>query len=155
MKKENLSLRRLIISAIFFYLLWGSANYLYTWALSFTSPSVVTAVFSSAPAFVFLLSLFLLRERFTFLKAIAVLFCIGGVVLIASAQGIDNASFKGVLFALLSAICAALYKVALKLALGDAGLATTSVYLTLLGCVNMFCFWPVWLILSATGVEYI
>ena len=61
MIKEKLSLKRILISAFIFYLLWAGANYLYTWALGFTSPSIVTAVFSSAPAFVFLLSLWILH----------------------------------------------------------------------------------------------
>lgn len=69
-------------------------------------------------------------------------------MLIASSQGIGGASFKGVIFALGSAICAALYKVNLKFAIGDAGLATTSVYLFMLGSINLVLFWPVWLILS-------
>ncbi len=155
MAKDRLSFKRLLLAAFIFYLLWGGANYLYTWALGFTSASVVTAVFSSAPAFVFILSLLILHEKFTFLKLLAVLFCIGGVVLIASSSGIHNGSIKGVLFALLSAIFAALYKVNLKFAIGDAGIATTSVYLSLLGGINLFCFWPIWLILSATGVEII
>ena len=61
MIKEKLTLKRILISAFIFCVLSAGANYLYTWALAFTSPSIVTAVFSSAPAFVFLLSLWILH----------------------------------------------------------------------------------------------
>lgn len=128
---------------------------MYTSALTFASASVVTAVFSSAPVFVFILSYFILNEFFTLLKLFAVLCSILGVVLIAYSQGFHSFSIIGVSFATGSAILAALYKVNLKKVLGEAGMAPTAVYLGLLGAINMFIFWPIIILLDVLGVEAI
>ena len=51
-----------LTSTVLFTLIWAGTNYMYSRALLSTSPTDVTALFSSAPAFVFLLSVLILRE---------------------------------------------------------------------------------------------
>ena len=150
---ERLSIRYLFFCALIFYILWAGSNYLYTSALSFTSASVVTAVFSSAPVFVFILSYVILKEIFTLLKLLAVILSISGVALIAYSQGFHNISFYGVCFATISALLAAVYKVNLKKALGDTSMSNTAIYLALVGAINMFIFWPLIIILYVLGIE--
>ena len=51
-----------LTSTVLFSLIWMPTNYLYARALISMAPTDVTALFSTAPAFVFLLSMLLLRE---------------------------------------------------------------------------------------------
>ena len=154
-RRERLSMKYLFICALIFYIMWAGSNYLYTSALSFSSASVVTAVFSSAPAFVFILSYFILREVFTLLKFLAVICSISGVLLIAYSQGLHTISFYGVGFATLSAILAAVYKVNLKKALGESGMTVTAIYLAIVGAINLFIFWPLIIILDMFRIEVV
>ena len=60
--KRGITLLSLLTSTVPFALIWAATNYMYTRALTLIEPSDVTALFSSAPAFVFILSLIILRE---------------------------------------------------------------------------------------------
>ena len=49
-------------STILLAIIWAATNYMYSRALVIIDPTDVTALFSSAPAFVFLFSICILRE---------------------------------------------------------------------------------------------
>ena len=154
-KNDKLTLKVLGIYSTLFFLLWAAANYLYVRALAHSPPSVVTAVFSSTPAFVLLLSKIILKEPFNFLKGLSVLFCIAGIISVAAGQGFDDGSFTGVILTVFSAIFAAIYKVLLKKFLGDPTMITTAVFLVLLASTNVFGFWWLVILLEKTSAESI
>lgn len=52
----------LLTSTVFFTLVWEATNYAYLRGLTLISSTDVTAIFSSAPAFVYILSICILRE---------------------------------------------------------------------------------------------
>ena len=52
----------LLTSTVFFTIVWEATNYVYLRGLTLISSTDVTAIFSSAPAFVYILSIFILRE---------------------------------------------------------------------------------------------
>lgn len=151
--KIELSWIRLFFLSIVFYVLWIVANYLYIFALQLMNASDVTAIFSSVNAFVFIFSIFVLKEKINLMKSASVFFSIFGIVLIALANAEFEGTAKGIIFTLISAISAALYKVYLKKLLGDPDLIVTNMFLGCLGLVNIFLVWPVVLILIKTGVE--
>jgi len=57
----------------------------YTWfaSLPLTSVSANTAIYNSSAAFVFIFSIFLVKESITVLKVIAVVVATGGVIIVS------------------------------------------------------------------------
>ena len=146
----------LITRCLPFVIIWCGCNYMYTRSLSVLSATDVTALFSSTPAFVFILSLLLLRdELFSWRRLIATLISIGGIVVIAYSNGFTGPTTIGVLLAVGSAILAATYKVTFKLFIGEGGIEQVSLFLTCLGVLNLLCFWPILEILHFTHYECI
>lgn len=60
--RVGITIPSLLTSTVPFTLIWVATNYMYIRALVVIQPSDVTALFSSAPAFVFILSLVILKE---------------------------------------------------------------------------------------------
>jgi len=59
---RGVTLFSLLTSTVLFGLIWAGTNYMYARALMTIAATDVTALFSSAPAFVFLFSICILRE---------------------------------------------------------------------------------------------
>ena len=59
---RGVTLLSLLTSTVLFGLIWAGTNYMYARALMTIAATDVTALFSSAPAFVFLFSICILRE---------------------------------------------------------------------------------------------
>jgi solute carrier family 35 protein F3/4 len=129
---------------------------MYTRALSVLSATDVTALFSSTPAFVFMLSLLLLKdELFSWRRLLATVISIGGIVVIAYSNGFTGPTTTGVLLAVGAAILAATYKVTFKLFIGDGEIEQVALFLTCLGLTNLLCFWPILEIMHFTHYEHI
>eukprot|EP00117_Sycon_ciliatum_P031580 scpid68923/ scgid24672/ Solute carrier family 35 member F3 len=138
-----------------FCLLWMVTNYCYLRALASIAPADVTALFSSAPAFVYIFSHFFLKEPFVLIRPIAVLLAIVGIVLFAYSDGFEAASVQGVLLSVAAAIGAGLYKTLFKRAVGDADIGQVSFFLSTLAALSTFVLWPVVLALAWTGIEHL
>ena len=147
----------------FFLALWLCCNLSYVFALTLAPASTVTAVFATAPAFVYLFSLALLREDHDALRLLAVAAAVLGVVLAAigaSATEGDNSgsggggddddeddedeggggkggrAVLGCLLSLAAAVLAALYKVSFFRTFGNAPPAAVA---HVLGCLGLLC----------------
>jgi len=111
----NLPIKTVLMRTPVFWALWAAANYMYVRALGMPgfSATLVTAVFSICPAFVFLLSRLLLGEPCNLIRGVAVLLSLGGGRVISPGKGINcnDASTQGVLLTLAAAMAAATYKV--------------------------------------------
>ena len=59
---RGITLRSFLSSVVLFSFIWIATNYMYARALINLSATDVTALFSSAPVFVFVLSIFVLQE---------------------------------------------------------------------------------------------
>lgn len=132
-----------------FYLLWAGANTLYTQGLEYLSPPLVTALFSTTPAVVALLSVPLLHRSLTLLTVLASVVAAVGVTLVAqpwrsrhshtATQLHDDAAdgpvakLLGVFAVLAAAACAATYKVCFRRVFGDAPAAFVLLILTIIG----------------------
>jgi len=131
-------LKGILSSTVLFGLIWAATNYMYSRALMTISATDVTALFSSAPAFVFVFSICILKEpplilrvriifccccccivftgvsaKFLFLlfQLSSVVLVISGIILFAYADGFQPASIIGVILSVGAAIGAAIYKV--------------------------------------------
>eukprot|EP00055_Hartaetosiga_balthica_P001891 m.138852 g.138852 ORF g.138852 m.138852 type:complete len:449 (-) comp17326_c0_seq1:220-1566(-) len=133
-----------------FLLLWTLANYLYVKALTYMSATDVTAVFSATPTFVYILSMWLLGERASVLRVLAVIFTVGGVVSISVGENVDHVTYTGVLLTLGASISAAVYKVLFKVMMGDASVNEVSGILTILSFLDIVLLWPIWIVLQCT-----
>jgi solute carrier family 35 protein F3/4 len=122
-------------------------------ALPDFAPADVTALFSSAPAFVFLLSFIILKEKVTALKLLAVPMTVAGVVLFQYADGFSTVTLVGSMLSVGAAIGAATYKTMFKRCVGDAPLGQVALFLTTLGLLNAVFLWIIFVSLSATGDE--
>lgn len=140
-----------------FLLMWAGTNYVYLRALGSTSATVVTTLFVTNTAFVYILSWVLLSEVVAQIpaKTLSVLLSIGGTVLISYAEGFQKGGTRidGVLLALLAACGAALYKVIFKRVIGDATYGQVSLFLTILGFFDFVFLWPILVVLYYTGQE--
>jgi solute carrier family 35 protein F3/4 len=142
-----------------FYLYFVPANYAYARALVYASPGLVTATFSSCSAFVAVLSYFWLNEPMTGAKIASVGLAIAGILVPVYsfsngglAQG--KSPSLGVAFALLSSVSAAVYKVLYKARFpGDLSVRQLSVFLTLMGGINVLLGTVPCILLGASGVE--
>ncbi len=93
----------------------------YTWYISLplTPVSVNTAIYNAACVFVFLFSVILLKEPIPLLKIAAVLFCVGGIVVlcidgIEDSSGDEKNSIWGYVLVIVSTMFYSLYEVLLK-----------------------------------------
>jgi solute carrier family 35 protein F3/4 len=150
---KGVTLLSLLTSTVFFTVVWEATNYSYLRALSKISSTDVTALFSSTPAFVYILSLFILKEPLLILRMISVTLAVGGVVLFMYSEGFSPGSLEGMILSIVAAIGAAIYKVCLKRRVGDAGIFQMGLFLTFLGLFNLLAFWPIVVILHFTHVE--
>ncbi|XP_077990009.1 solute carrier family 35 member F4-like [Glandiceps talaboti] len=136
-----------------FCVCWAACNYMYVYALTVISAADVTALFASNTVFIYILSWIWLSETFTPLKLLATACSISGVVVMAYSEGFTSSSAVGVALSLGAAITSALYKVLFKRFVGDANLGQVSLFLTLLAVFDLFCLWPIMIVLYFTGVE--
>lgn len=155
LRKDHMPFKKLIKMGAIFYLIWLISNYFAILALKNISSSLMVAVFSVSPAFVYLLSWLVLKDPLTTLKSMAVISAVAGVVCIGVSQEIVNGNMIGILFAMLSALFAAFYVVFLKKLIGTTTVATATVLLGVIGLINTVMFWPGFLILDYTGLEVI
>uniref|UniRef100_A0A914HPW6 Sugar phosphate transporter domain-containing protein n=1 Tax=Globodera rostochiensis TaxID=31243 RepID=A0A914HPW6_GLORO len=129
-----------LLKPLLFLALWTSINYAYAQAAS--------------TALVWILGWILLRERFSALKFVTVLLAMAGVVVVA----MDNkfaTNNLGICLAILSTVIAAFYKVLFKLCVGNASLGQVSLFMTVLGVLNLVLNTLVAVVLLQLGFDHI
>nr|XP_039261793.1 putative thiamine transporter SLC35F3 [Styela clava] len=135
--------------------IWLAVNSLYVFGLKFIYATDASAIMASNVAFVYMLSLCLLKEKLYAIRIIASFLCISGVVLFGYAKGFQGSEhlLQGVLMIIASAFGAAVYKVVFKKVVGNASLGQVSLFLTLLGLSNTLLMWTVSVCLYVAEVE--
>ena len=122
-----------------------------------------TILSSASSLFTFLVSLAFLGERFTWVKLISVLLCMGGTVIVGladSESGVNAIASNPVLgdiLALVSSCFYAVYITLIRKKLPDEkrgeGQASMAEFLGYLGLFNLLIFLPVALLLNFTKIE--
>lgn len=122
-----------------------------------------TLLSSVSSLFTFLVSLAFLGEKFTFLKLISVLLCMGGTIIVGlgdSTTGANEIASNPLLGDILALVSAALYSVYItlirkKIPDEDKGEGRPSMaqFLGFVGLFNLLIFLPVALVLNFTKLE--
>jgi solute carrier family 35, member F5 len=156
-QKKRATFRNTIFISLTFCMLWFSANYFYNSGLKYTLMSSSTVLSNTSMLFVFIFSFFFLRtEKMTMLKLIGVLISFGGATIITVSEtkgGGEKAKHRllGDGLTLLSAVWYGVYATFLKLK--EKKIYSMSVFLGLVGAINIFVLLPLFPIFHYTGIE--
>lgn len=143
---------------------WFLAQLTFNFSLKYTTVTSNTILSSASSLFTFLVSLVFLHEKFTWLKLISVLLCMGGTIIVSlgdSDTGLNATASNPLLGDILALVSSGLYAVYITLIrkkLPDdddenSGHASMAQFLGFLGLFNLLIFLPVALILNFTKLE--
>ncbi|KAL2238665.1 thiamine-repressible mitochondrial transport protein THI74 [Sesamum indicum] len=143
---------------------WFLAQLAFNLSLKYTSVTSNTILSSSSSLFTFLVALVFLGEKFTWLKLISVLLCMGGTIIVslgdskAGSNLVASNPVSGDILALASSAFYAVYTTLLRIKLPDdddevQGRVSMAQVLGFLGLFNLLLFLPVALILEFTKLE--
>jgi len=148
-----------------FWLLWSVANFSYISALQFIDAGIVTALFNTAPAWVAILSYWLLNEgdrpaHVAVAVAAAALAVAGAMCVVfgssGSLQGEHSSASKqltGCGLSLLAAVAAALYKVLYRRVFGASTVRLAFMLLTTIGLIMCVAAGPILGIVLGLGLQ--
>ncbi|AGO14128.1 AaceriAER331Cp [[Ashbya] aceris (nom. inval.)] len=155
------------LSAVF-CVLWFVANFVTNASLGFTSVGSATILSSTSSFFTLLLGVLMNTESATVLKILGSLVSFLGIVLVTKsdtggvASTLDAANLEvnsalsvliGNLLALSGALCYGIYLTLLKWRVRDESRINMQVFFGFVGLFTLVFFWPVILLLHATGWE--
>ncbi|OQS07760.1 Drug/Metabolite Transporter (DMT) Superfamily [Thraustotheca clavata] len=135
--------------------LWFIANFTYTISLSMTSVTSSTIISSTSAMFTFGLSIYFLKEKFTWSKLGGVALCMLGnsCTVLNDSSGVGGDSVWGDLLALFAAFMYGVYTTTIRRHIPDENKVSLALFFGLLGAINFFCLLPVVLVLHWTHVE--
>lgn len=158
MPNKNLraiELRAALIATPFYYL----GNLWFYYALMLTSMSALLVLNNTCIIFVFLLSIFILKDKFSYAKLAATVIWLSGILCITYDDNKtsinDNSKVIGDLISVTAAICFACYLITLSKHIPIELEAKVS-FINVLGFIGLFIlisFWPVLVVLHFTGLE--
>ena len=158
-KKFNIEINKILKLSGEFAFLWFCSNYFYNLGLSSTSVSSSTVLCSTSSIFVYIISLFLLKDvYFHPIKALMVLLSFSGILIVNLVdQNISEQqdTLKGNIFSLLSAIFYGIYAVILKKRVPDEKETEFkfSYFLGFVGLFNFICLIPLIFLLNFSRIE--
>ncbi|TQE12460.1 hypothetical protein C1H46_002113 [Malus baccata] len=143
---------------------WFFAQLTFNLSLKYTTVTSNTILSSSSSLFTFLVSLVFLGEKFTLVKLISVLLCMGGTIVVSlgdsrtALSAIASNPLLGDILALVSAALYSVYITLIRKKLPDeddekSGRASMAQFLGFLGLSNFLIFLPVALILHFSKLE--
>ncbi|XP_057964584.1 thiamine-repressible mitochondrial transport protein THI74 [Malania oleifera] len=142
---------------------WFLAQLTFNLSLKYTTVTSNTILSSASSLFTFLVSLAFLGEKFTWVKLVSVLLCMGGTIIVSlgdSETGLSAIASNPVLGDILALVSAALYSAYITLIRkklpdddGKCGHASMAQFLGFLGLFNLLIFLPVALVLNFTQLE--
>ncbi|CAK9162376.1 unnamed protein product [Ilex paraguariensis] len=145
---------------------WFLAQLTFNLSLKYTTVTSNTILSSASSLFTFLVSLVFLGEKFTWVKLISVLLCMGGTIIVSlgdsettGLSAIASNPLLGDILALLSAAFYAAYITLIRKNLPDDdddgrnGRASMAQFLGFLGLFNLLIFLPVALLLNFAKLE--
>ncbi|KAF2075069.1 hypothetical protein CYY_003636 [Polysphondylium violaceum] len=154
--------KKTALCSFFLSILFVGLNYIWMSALPMTSVSTSTALYQSATVFVFIFSIFILKEKITILKTIPVVLFIAGVIGITLADNQSKSSTDdnqypnstlGDVLMLISALLWGFYEVLTTKFFGDANRTVVNTFIGLVGFFNLLFGIPMIAILHVSGAE--
>lgn len=143
-------------TALLFCILWFIANYLFQLALEPDETALVTLLSSTSSLFTLVLAALFpsaTGDRLTLSKAVAVLASVGGVVMVTVADVTDARMSRGIVLALLSAVCYAAYLVLVKHKSAVDQRINIPLFFGFVGLWNLLLLWPVFFVFNFTQIE--
>uniref|UniRef100_A0A5F8GCM1 Solute carrier family 35 member F5 n=1 Tax=Monodelphis domestica TaxID=13616 RepID=A0A5F8GCM1_MONDO len=144
--------------SFFFCFVWFLANFSYQEALSDTQVAIVNILSSTSGLFTLILAAVFPSnsgDRFTLSKLLAVILCIGGVVLV-NLSGSEKSAGKdtiGSIWSLIGAMLYAVYIVMIKRKVDREDKLDIPMFFGFVGLFNLLLLWPGFFLLHYTGFE--
>ncbi|EYU46337.1 hypothetical protein MIMGU_mgv1a023602mg, partial [Erythranthe guttata] len=141
---------------------WFLAQLTFNLSLKYTTVTSNTILSSASSLFTFLVALVFLGEKFTWLKLISVLLCMGGTIIVSmgdsASSEVASSAVTGDILALCSSAFYAVYITLIRQKLPDEddevqGRASMAQFLGFLGLFNLMIFFPVALVLHFSRLE--
>lgn len=143
-------------TALLFCILWFMANYLFQLALEPDETALVTLLSSTSSLFTLMLAAVWPSgsgDRLTLSKAAAVLVSCAGVLMVTVSEVTDARMSRGIVLALLSALCYAAYLVLVKHKSAVEERINIPLFFGFVGLWNLLLLWPVFFVLNFTQIE--
>ncbi|KAL4110084.1 hypothetical protein PRIC1_001777 [Phytophthora ramorum] len=152
---DKATLRRTIIAAAIVAPLWFVANFAYNESLNLTSVTSSTILSTTSTVFTLILAVWILKERFTWLKALGVALCMAGNCTTLANDSSDGTSesFWGNVCALIGAIMYGVYTTAIRKYLPDDAGMSVSLFIGFVGVFSLVALGILCIIFNYTGVE--
>ncbi|KAJ8550627.1 hypothetical protein ON010_g10441 [Phytophthora cinnamomi] len=152
---DKATLRRTMIAAAIVSPLWFIANFTYNESLNLTSITSSTILSATSSVFTLILAVWILKERFTWLKALGVVLCMAGncTTLAKDSSGGISEGFWGDVCALLGAIFYGVYTTAIRKYLPDDAGMSVSLFFGFVGLFSLVVLAIFCIIFNYTGVE--
>ncbi|CAI9776624.1 unnamed protein product [Fraxinus pennsylvanica] len=143
---------------------WFLAQLTFNLSLKYTTVTSNTILSSASSLFTFLVALVFLGEKFTWVKLISVLLCMGGTIIVSlgdSETGLRSIASNPVLGDILALLSAGFYAVYITLIRkklpgeddSESGRASMAQFLGFLGLFNILIFLPVVLVIDFAKLE--
>ncbi|KAG1675360.1 Solute carrier family 35 member F5 [Nymphon striatum] len=154
---NKLQVKKVAKIAFIFCIFWYIGNFSYNEALSNKNAGIITVLSSSSGFFTLILAAFFPAnngDRITLSKLIAVIFSMGGVVLICWPEMVVKEDIPmGAFWAILGAFFYATYIVYLRKKIDNEGIVDIPMFLGFVGVFNIFLIWPGFALLHFTNRE--
>ncbi|GIX68220.1 putative thiamine transporter SLC35F3, partial [Caerostris darwini] len=155
-REKGLSIIHFLTRSIFFLVLWVGTNYMLIYTIDKLDATAVMALQTSRTSFVYLLSWVILHEQFVGIRIVAVILCNTGIALLAYMDGVAKTStLGGVVMASAASAGLSVHKVLFKKLIGRVTIGQLSIFLTLVGLLNILLLWPIGLTLYLLESEKI
>ncbi|PRP87938.1 hypothetical protein PROFUN_02675 [Planoprotostelium fungivorum] len=157
MKCGFASWTRFLLMVVPSTILFTTQFYMYLKGSYMAPSSTVIAIFNGSAGLIYILSVFVLKERFSWLKMIAVLVCIGGVIMVALASGGGSESFPlswlGEVFAAVSAVILSVYLIHFNYYIRKPIMGLICLYISTNSLTMILLLWIPIPIFNFTGIE--
>ncbi|CAD5227757.1 unnamed protein product [Bursaphelenchus xylophilus] len=152
--RDTVRIRDVLVKVGPFLVMWVAANYSYSYALGHISASAASSIMSSNTAMVCFLAYCFLGSVPSIIKIVGAFLAIAGVVVISLDHEFAG-SWLGVVLVVFSALSAAFYKVLFKKVNGDANLGQVSLFMSMLGVLDLLInIWPT-IVMVVTDADHI
>ncbi|GAM23181.1 hypothetical protein SAMD00019534_063560 [Acytostelium subglobosum LB1] len=156
--KAKLPFRKMLIISFCMSVLFVGLNWIWSIGLPLTEVSTSTALYQSATIWVFVFSIFILKDKPTPLKIVSIVLFIGGVVGITLAdRSSSNSTFPkavlGDILMIVSAVLWALYEVLTTKFVGEVSRTLVNSYVGFIALWNVVFGVPMLIIISVSGLE--
>ncbi|KAG7380727.1 hypothetical protein PHYPSEUDO_006909 [Phytophthora pseudosyringae] len=152
---DSATLRRTMVAAAVVAPLWFVANFTYNESLNLTSVTSSTILSATSSVFTLVLAVWILKERFTWLKALGVALCMAGncTTLAKDSSGGISEGFWGDVCALVGAVMYGVYTTAIRRYIPDDAGMSVSLFFGFVGLFSLVVLAVMCVIFNYTGVE--